>query len=163
MNVVLAGMPGSGKTTVAKQLQRRGKTVLDTDEQIVKKHGRIADIFENYGEKYFRDLETQTVREVSALSDVVIATGGGCLLREENVKLFKQSGKIVFLRTRVQTLINRVEGDTERPLLQGDMRARIEKLYNDRTPVYEKAADFIIDTDELTPEEVANKITELII
>lgn len=162
MNVVLAGMPGSGKTTVAEELKRRGKTVFDTDEQIVKEHGAISGIFARYGEEHFRDLETQTVRELSTLDGVVIATGGGCLLRGENVKLLKENGKIFYLRTKVETLIKRVEGDTDRPLLQGDTRARIENLYKDRSGVYAQAADFIIDTDELTPEEIANKITEYI-
>lgn len=162
MNIVLAGMPGSGKTTVAEELKRRGKTVFDTDEQIVKSHGAISEIFARYGEEHFRDLETQTVRELCALDGVVIATGGGCLLRGENVKLLKENGKIFYLRTDVETLVKRVGGDTGRPLLQGDTRARIEKLHNDRSRIYAQAADFIIDTDELTPEEIANKITEII-
>ncbi len=161
MNIVLAGMPGSGKTTVAKALERTGKKVIDTDEVIVGKYGRISDIFAEHGEEYFRDLETCTVMEASGLSDVVIATGGGCLLRGRNVELFKRSGKIIFLRTRPETLIKRVEGDTERPLLQGNMRDRILSLYNARTPVYERAADIVIDTDELLPEEIAERILEL--
>lgn len=160
MNIVLAGMPGSGKTTIAKQFEKLGRTVVDTDELIVKKHGAVTEIFAHYGEQYFRRLETEAVREASSLDGVVIATGGGCLLKEENVGLFKKSGKIIFLRTRVQTIFVRIAGDTSRPLLLGDLRGKLETLYLERTPVYERAADFIIDTDELTPEEIINKITE---
>ena len=162
MNIILAGMPGCGKTTVAEVFKRRGKMVIDTDEQIVKKHGAITEIFEKYGEGYFRDLETQTVKEVSTLKDVIISTGGGCLLREQNVELFSASGKIIYLRTNVETLVKRVEGDTSRPLLQGGARERLYKLYGERSHIYEGAADLIIDTDDLTPEQVADKIIKYI-
>ena len=160
MNIILCGMPGCGKTTVAEVLARRGKKVYDTDAEIVKKHGEISEIFARFGERYFRDLETQTVKELSLLNEVVIATGGGCLLREENVNAFKSCGKIIYLKTQVTTLLKRVEGDTARPLLQGDTRARLEKLYSDRKEVYENSADIIIDTDDLSPEQIADIITE---
>lgn len=160
MNIVLAGMPGSGKTTVAKSLADRGKRVYDTDEEIVKRYGEINQIFSKYGEEHFRDIESLIVEEVSNLSDVVIATGGGCLLRTKNVTLFKTSGKIVFLRTLPETLIKRVEGNTERPLLRGDTRERINKLYKERKPIYESAADLIIDTDNYSPDEIADIILE---
>ena len=162
MNIVLAGMPGSGKTTVAEVFKRRGKTVIDTDEQIVKEHGAITNIFERYGEEYFRNLETQVVKKASALENVVIATGGGCLLRKQNVGLFKNSGKIIYLKTDVETLVKRVGRDTGRPLLQGGAREKLYKLNGERSPIYEQAADFVIQTDNLSPEQVANKITEYI-
>lgn len=160
MNIVLAGMPGSGKTTVAAVFAKRGKTVVDTDEEIVKAHGRIADIFEKHGEEYFRDIETETVEKISAMDGVVISTGGGCLLRSRNVKALKRNGKIVYLKTTPQTLISRVEGDTERPLLQGGAALKINKLYGERSHIYEAAADIAVETDGLTPEQVADAITE---
>ena len=162
MNIVLAGMMGCGKTTISALLARKlDRTAIDTDAEIVKTHGRIADIFEKFGEEKFRDIETETVKKISAMDNVIIATGGGCLLREENLRLLKNNGKIVFLRARLETLVKRVEGDTERPLLAGGAELRLSRLLQVRTPVYESAADIIIDTDELTAEEVAEKITEL--
>lgn len=159
-NVVLAGMPGSGKTTVARAFERAGRTVVDTDAEIVKRYGAIAEIFDKFGEEYFRDIESLIVAEVSALENTVISTGGGCLLRESNVNALKEGGKIVYLKALPETLVKRVEGNRDRPLLYGDTRARIEKLYSERTPVYEWAADFIVETDSLTPERIVEKITE---
>lgn len=162
MNIVLTGMPGSGKTTVSEVFKRRGKKVFDTDAEIVKKHGVIKDIFALYGEEYFRDLETETVKELAKSDGVVISTGGGCILRQENVKLFKENGKIVYLKASVNTLLKRVEGDTARPLLAGNTKERLTALYSARAEAYAVAADIIIDTDDLSPERIADKIQELI-
>lgn len=161
MNVVLAGMPGSGKTTVSQVLGKLlGAEVIDTDEEIVKNYGAITEIFDKFGEECFRNLETETVRKVCENDNAVISTGGGCLLRAENVKLFKTNGKIIFLRTAYETLLKRVEGDTSRPLLKGGESEKLKALMQARTPIYESAADFTVDTDGLTPEEVAEKIQE---
>ncbi len=162
MNIILAGMPGCGKSTVARILGKKlNFKVVDTDEMIVEKYGAITEIFEKFGEECFRNFETQTVKEISALENVVVSTGGGCLLREENREIFKNCGKIIFLRTGIYELSERLAGDTSRPLLKGDTKSRLEKLMEERAPVYESAADCIVDTDGLTPEEVAEKITEL--
>lgn len=160
MNIVLAGMPGSGKTTLAREFRNRGRFVADTDEEIVRRHGEIKKIFDEHGEGYFRDLESQAVLNLCSLDNAVIATGGGCLMRESNVNALKENGKIVYLRSRVETLLKRVRGGEGRPLLYGNAAAALEKLYSQRSPVYEWAADLIIDTDELTPEQTADKITE---
>lgn len=163
MNIVLIGMPASGKTTVAEILGKRlGAKVLDTDALIVEKHGEINKIFENYGEEYFRDLESAVVKEVAKSNNAVISTGGGCPLRKENVQNLKRNGKIIFLRASVAELIKRTEGDGTRPLLRGEREERLRSLFAVRTPAYEEAADFTVDTDGLAPEEIADEITEFI-
>ncbi len=162
MNIVLCGMMGCGKTTVAECLSRlTGMAQTDTDAEIVQKHGRIADIFEKYGEARFREIETETVAEVSSRDNLIIATGGGCVLNAKNVEFLKKNGKIVFLRTRAETLVKRVEGDTERPLLAGGAEKRINELLPARTPKYLAAADEVIDTDDLSPEDIAEKIIKI--
>ena len=158
-NVILIGMPGCGKTTLTNLCKEKyGKEVWDTDEYIEKNHGLISDIFARHGEEYFRKLETDAVREICKKDGCFISTGGGCVMREENVELFKDSGKIVYLKATVDTLLRRLEGDTSRPLLEGNKKERLTELYNKRTPVYERIADIVINTDGLTPNEVLENI-----
>lgn len=162
MNIVLCGMMGCGKTTVAAELSRlTGMEQTDTDAEIVKEYGRIADIFEKYGEARFREIETQTVARISSRDNIIIATGGGCVLNSSNVEYLKRNGKIFFLQTRAETLVKRVEGDTERPLLAGGAEKRINELLPSRTPKYLAAADYVVDTDGAEPEEIALKIIDI--
>ena len=165
MNLILCGMMGCGKSTVGICLAKlTGRSYYDTDSMIVERYGRIADIFEKYGEEYFRDLETEIVKELVQRDNLVIATGGGLMLKRENADLLKINGKIVFLRASVKTLCKRLQADTERPLLQNadSLRERLETLLKNRAPVYEKAADLIVDVDEKTPEQIALEIIERI-
>lgn len=159
MNIVLCGMMGSGKTTVARVLENiYGFSVVDTDEIIVRRHGEINAIFRDLGEQAFRDIESQTVKEVSALDGYVISLGGGVVLRRSNVEELKKNGKIFYLRTRAETVIARVKGDSSRPLLQGNLEERVHAILKDRSKVYEEAADVVIDTDDKSPEEIADII-----
>ncbi len=159
MNIVLCGMMGSGKTTVARVLENiYGFSVVDTDEIIVRRHGEINAIFRDLGEQAFRDIESQTVKEVSALDWYVISLGGGVVLRRSNVEELKKNGKIFYLRTRAETVIARVKGDSSRPLLQGNLEERVHAILKDRSKVYEEAADVVIDTDDKSPEEIADII-----
>lgn len=153
-------MPGCGKSTVIGLYEKiYGEQVYDTDCIIEYRHGNINQIFNDFGEQHFRDLETEVIRELCGLGeDAWIATGGGAVLREENVCLFRQSGKIVFLRTKLETLLKRLDGDLSRPLLKGDKSERLTKLYNERTPLYESVADIIVDTDGKTPQQVLENI-----
>lgn len=160
-NIVLCGMPASGKTTISAALgELYDKTVVDTDAVVVQKYGEINKIFDEFGEKRFREMETEAVESCSELNGAVIATGGGCVLSQKNVDILKSGGKIFYLRAKRETLIKRVRGDTARPLLRGNAAERIDALLAARSEKYEQAADFIIDVDSLTPEEIAKKITE---
>lgn len=162
MNIVLCGMMGVGKTSVGVKISElTHRRWFDTDDMISARYGKIADLFEYYGEAYFRSLETEAVRELSTEDHLVISTGGGLVLKEENARLLKENGKIVFLRATLSTLLSRVSGD-ERPLLRGgNLQERLVKLIDVRTPVYTAVADLIVDTDGKTVEEVAREVIAL--
>lgn len=163
MSTILIGMPGSGKTTVINMYKKiYGEQVYDTDGFIESRHGNISNIFAEYGEEYFRKIETEAIREICSYGDdALIATGGGAVLRNENVRIFRKSGNIIYLRTKLETLLARLDGDASRPLLLGNRAERLTKLYSERTPVYESVADIIIDTDGYTPEEILKRILEV--
>ena len=164
MNIVLCGMMGCGKTTVAAELGKSGYSVVDTDAVIVERYGEINKIFDNRGEEYFRDIESLVTAQVAKnYGNAVISLGGGCVLRAQNVKNLKESGKIFYLRASAQTIISRLEGDTTRPLLRGGLEERVNSVLSARANIYEGAADFIIDTDGKTPQEIANTIREKIL
>ncbi len=152
-NIILTGMPSSGKTTIGKILaQKTGKTFVDTDDEIVKKIGMdIPTYFEKYGEAKFREVEGAVIKEVSVKNNQIIATGGGAILKEENIFYLKQNGNIYFLNRELKRLIP--TGD--RPL-SSNIEA-LTKRYNERYPIYTKTADIIIDGNG-TPNEVAGII-----
>ncbi len=161
MNVVLCGMMGVGKSSVARALSAlTGRELVDTDGVIISRHGSISAIFERQGEGYFRALETEVCRELSQRENLVISTGGGLVLRDENVAELKKKGKIFLLRATLETLCARVVADETRPLLKDEATRTqtLTKLLETRTPVYERAADVIVDTDGKTVEEVAREI-----
>jgi shikimate kinase len=165
MNLILCGMMGAGKTTIGiKIADITGRRWYDTDGMIVDKYGKISDIFEYYGEAHFRKLETEIVRELVKQDGLVISTGGGLVLKKENNELLQANGKIVFLRATLETLAARLNVDGERPLLHTSMenlRDRLARLMQERASVYEHAADYIVDVDEKTAEEIAREIVEL--
>ncbi len=164
MNLILCGMMGVGKTTVGKILAEVSlRSFVDTDALIEEKYGKISEIFATYGEGYFRDLEGETVRALSEKNALVISVGGGLVLREENVILLKKQGEIVYLRAKKETLVERLQKDTTRPLLQGrDLEKRIEELMRARTRAYEQAADCVVDVDGKTPTQIAEEIIRCI-
>ena len=163
MNVILVGMPGSGKSSVAKELGLiLNCSVIDTDEVIVTNHGEINEIFKNFGEEVFRVIETKTIESVCEMENVVISTGGGSVLSERNRELLKNCGKVIYLKASIETIYSRTADDNSRPLLAGEKRQKIEKLLNERTPLYENTADLTVETDSLTAEEIALKIKEFI-
>ena len=152
-NIVLIGMPSSGKTTVGKILSEKcGKELADTDEYIVKKIGMpISDFFARFGEAEFRKIEKETVAELAATGGKVIATGGGAVLDPENVRSLKQNGVLVFLDRKVENLI----ATDDRPL--ASRRNALEKLYAERYDIYCAAAEVHIDANT-TPEAEADAV-----
>ena len=153
-NIVLVGMPGSGKTTVGKILaEKLDLEFVDTDDIIVKKYGDITEIFKNSGEKVFRDYEAEVIKDVSALQGKIIATGGGAILRKENVDLLKRNGKIYFLDRPLSDIV----ATDDRPLSSN--RTDLEKRYNERYDKYLSCADKRIIVSD-TAEDVANTILE---
>lgn len=161
--VVLVGPMGAGKTTVAGLLgDAWGVPVRDTDADIVETSGReIADIFVESGEEHFRDLEAAAVAAALAEHDGVLALGGGAVLRPATCELLADQ-TVVFLRVGLSDAVRRVGLGVGRPLLLGNVRARIKTLLDERTPVYESVADHVVETDGRTPDEVAAEVRELL-
>ncbi len=152
-NIVLIGMPGSGKSTVARLVaEKTGKRFVDTDEVISESYGKPSDIINEKGEKYFRDIEAEVLRLVGKESNCVISTGGGVVEREENLESLSQNGKL-FLIKRDLALLERAG----RPL-----SVNLEALYESRREKYLRFADFEVENDS-TPGNTAQKIIELFV
>ena len=161
MNLVLCGMMGSGKTTVGKALAKAlDWTFADTDEVLAERYGSITEIFAKYGEDYFREKESEVCAQLAKGDSLVLSTGGGTLLCAENVRALQSVGKIIFLRANKETLLKRLRGSTDRPLLQSGekLEGKIEELLKIRTPIYLLFADYIVDVDGKSPEEIVQEI-----
>ena len=155
-NIVLIGLPGSGKTTVGELLaESMGRTLVDTDAMIVEKEGRsIPEIFAAEGETYFRALETQCAKEAAQMADVIIATGGGMVLKQENMEALRETGAVYFLDRSAQAIADSVDV-SGRPLLKDD-REKIFRLQKERDKLYRKYADAVYSGG--TPAELADTI-----
>lgn len=161
-NVVLIGFMGCGKTTVGIGLSYRLKRpVEDTDKRIEREQGMtVSEIFASQGEETFRKLETQLL-ECMCREECcrIVATGGGLPMRPENRSLLKELGSVVYLRVQPETVYERLKEDTTRPLLQGENpMGRIRSMLEQRHPVYQQTADLVVDVDDLTVEEIVDKI-----
>ena len=142
-NIVLIGMPYSGKSTLGKKIAKeKNKELIDIDEMIEEKYGRISDIFKNFGEKYFRTIEKEIIKELSLKKNCVIVPGGGAILDYENYIYLKANGTIYFLDTDIDTLIERSKLDNNRPLVQSE--DDLIKLYENRYNIYLKYCDKVI-------------------
>lgn len=163
-NVILIGFMGCGKSTVGIRLSYRLRRVVeDTDKLIEKKAGKsIRDIFAQEGEPYFRELETACLRELlTCREEKIISTGGGLPMKKENHPLLRELGTVVYLKISPEGVWERLKNDTVRPLLQCEEPfARIKELLTKRAPVYEEAADVIIDVDGKDMEQVLLEIVE---
>jgi len=164
MNYVMMGYMGAGKSTVGKALSRKLKlNYIDTDEMIVKQMNlSISEIFDQYGEEYFRNLETELIKKLSEeVDNSVISLGGGLAVKEENHQYIKNAGKVVYLRVKPETVFNRLKGDTTRPLLQGsteEVMNKIKDMISKRGPIYEKLSDVTVDVDDLNVSKIVNLV-----
>lgn len=163
MNIVLIGFMGCGKTEVGKKLAAKlAMKYIDADETIEKTAGRsITDIFKQHGENVFRDLETKAIKCVAVLDHYIIATGGGAVLRPENVHELRSNGKLVYLAASPEAILRRLGEAKTRPILaqESNKLKKIKELLVHRVPFY-KECDFKVDTTFLTIDQVVDKIVE---
>ena len=161
-NIVLVGFMGCGKTSVGKRLSNLlDMEFVDIDEEIVKYENKtIADIFEERGESYFRDVETLVLSKYVDKDNLIISTGGGIIEREANESLLRRLGKVIWLCCGDEKIISNLKNSSEtRPLLLvEDPQKRIQELYSKRRPKYEKASNIKILTDDKNVDEVASNI-----
>ena len=164
-NIFLVGMMGAGKTSVGRVLAKRlNKTFYDSDHVIEERTGvKIPVIFEIEGESGFRHRESAVLDELTALDDVVLATGGGAVLAQENRDRLRTRGTVVYLRASVKDLLNRTRHDKNRPLLQtADPRARLNELYEMRDPLYREVAHVTIDTGSQSLTTLVNRLHQVL-
>ncbi len=162
-NIVLTGFMGTGKTTIAKELAKRlHMKLVDIDEEIVSAWKMtINDIFKIHGEQHFRDIETTMIKKFSLEKNIIISTGGGAVLRDENMEALKGNGIVFCLNASAETILKRTGSSEDRPLLKVENpKEKINELLACRRPFYEKAG-IMIETDGKSPLEIADEIMEI--
>lgn len=160
-HLFLIGFMGCGKTTVSKALERVTKRpLIDTDERIMALEKRtINEIFKKSGEGYFRRLEHMVLAQLQGEADAIISCGGGMAMRDENIKLMKDIGCVLYLRASAETILSRVKHTHHRPLLEGKKNlSDITAMMESRVPFYERAADYIVCVDNKNPENIVSEI-----
>ena len=166
MNIVLIGYRGTGKSTVARLLGKRlGRRVVSTDAEVIARANLpIPKIVEQFGWDHFRDLESTVCQSLVDKDKLVIDTGGGVILRDENVAALKAHGVAVWLTAEVSTIASRIGRDTQRPSLSGTKTfvEEIEEILNIREPKYQTAADYVIPTDQSSPKQITDLILKQI-
>lgn len=163
-SIFLVGPMGAGKTTIGKLLAKHlGRTFIDCDWYIAEQTGAdIPWIFEKEGEMGFRERETKALSELSVMSNIVMATGGGAVGRPENRQLIKQ-GLVIYLDASVDTQLARTKKDKNRPLLQNDNpKAILQALYEKRSPLYQEVADIIVPTGKTYPKQMVHDILQIL-
>ena len=162
MNIVLIGYRGTGKSAVGQVLAKRlNWPLLNFDRLIVERAGQsIPEIVEAHGWEYFRDIETEVTLECAEKDQCVFDTGGGCILRSGNVDALKRRGVLFWLRASVEVIAARIGDDNQRPSLTGEQSFvdEIAQVLGERAGKYRAAADFVVDTDSLTVEQVAEQV-----
>lgn len=162
-HISLIGFMGTGKSTISHELHRiTGMPEVDTDAEIVGREGcSIAQIFEEKGEPYFRQVETDLIDEFGARSPAIISCGGGMAMRDLNVRKLRALGEVVLLTAKPETVFDRVKDSTNRPLLNGNMNVPyIRELMEKRKPFYEAAATVVVSTDGRSVQEIAEEIVQ---
>jgi shikimate kinase len=157
-SIVLIGMMGAGKSAVGRRLQQRtGLALLDTDQIVASKFGMsIPEIFAEHGENKFREAETEALRAMAMPKETIIVTGGGIVLRQENVEILRRMGVVVWLDGNEETLFTRASRERNRPLLQTkNPRNAFSQIFDARRFLYAGIADVRVDTSMLTDEEIA--------
>ncbi|HUV78431.1 MAG TPA: shikimate kinase [Desulfobacterales bacterium] len=165
MNIVLIGYRGTGKSVVGELLALHlGMPCIGMDAKIVDRAGMsIPDIVERFGWTEFRDIESEMIFELSGLDNIIIDTGGGVIERPENIEALKRNSRIFWLRASVDTIVRRIQADSQRPALTTGktFTEEVAEVLDQRIPKYKRAAQYEIDTDALTPEQVAERIIEI--
>ena len=165
MNIFIVGPMGSGKSTVGKIISNElFMNFLDTDEEIETRTGASIDwIFDLEGETGFRKRESAMLAEMVEKNSIVLSTGGGIILSEENRELLSSRGTVFYLATPIYVQVERTAKDKDRPLLKdGNPEVILTKLHNNRQKLYESVADHIVDTENKSSQEVASEIVQLI-
>ena len=160
-NIFLIGFMGAGKSTISDYLKNAlAMDVVEMDQCIVERQGMsISDIFETYGEEYFRELETNLLIEMQSQSNVVVSCGGGVPMRERNVVEMKKNGRVVLLTAKPETILERVKDNHDRPLLENNKTVRFfADLMEKRRAKYEAAADIVIETDGKSELEICEEM-----
>ena len=164
-NIFIIGSMGSGKTSIGKMLAKENNlSFLDTDHEIIRSCGySIPDIFKEFGEEHFRNLETEQLRKMKALENHVISTGGGIILKNDNRKLMKELGIIIFLDINISSQVDRVKNRKNRPLLNDqNLKDNLLSLKKTRDPIYKKISNYIIDVSGKEREQIINEIQKII-
>ena len=164
-NIFIIGSMGSGKTSIGKILAKNNHlSFLDTDHEIIRSCGySIPDIFEKFGEEHFRNLETEQLRKMDAIENHVISTGGGIILKDDNKKLMKSLGLIIFLDINISSQMDRVKNRKNRPLLNDkNLKDNLLSLKKIRDPIYKKISNYIIDVSGKERNQVINEIQKII-
>jgi len=165
-NIVLIGFMGCGKTSVTKELAKRlSLDYIDMDEEIEKAEGlTVSEIFRDHGEAYFRDLETTYLKSLDGQKNKIISTGGGVILRDENIEMLKNIGIVVFLQADVAHILKNIKEDHKRPLLQEeeDLEGKITGMLEMREPLYLSTANVIIQTSGKPIKNIVDEILAIL-